>query len=62
MEKMILSICELEITSALCSTAFVVVKWTMADPQILTCYFGKTILDCLIQQLQQEEYLSKHKP
>ena len=36
MEKMMLSICELEITSVLCSSAFVVVvKWNTADPQIL---------------------------
>ena len=42
MEKIIFSICELEITSALCSNAFVViVKWNMADPQILTCYCWK---------------------
>ena len=38
MENMILSICVLEITSALCSSAFVVVvKWNMEDPEILTC-------------------------
>ena len=62
MEEMILSIRELEITSALCSSAFVVVvKLNMAHPQILTCYWGKTILDCLIHLPQHEEVLSKHK-
>ena len=41
-EKMIPSICELEITSALRSSAFVViVKWNTADPQIPTCYRWK---------------------
>ena len=42
MEKIILSICELGLTSALCSSTFVVVvTWNMADPQILTCYCWK---------------------
>ena len=42
MEKMILSICELEITSVLRSSASVVaVTWNRADPQILTCHCWK---------------------
>ena len=55
MEKMILSICELEITSALCSSAFVVLV------KCNNLLLGKTILDWLIHLPQQEENLSKHK-
>lgn len=42
--------CEFNITSVLCSSAFVVVaKWKMTETQfIITCYFGKTVLDMLI--------------
>ena len=50
-----------DIPSRVAFTCVVVVKWNMADPQTLTCYLGKTILDCLIHLPQREEDLSNHK-
>ena len=45
-EKMILSICELEITSVLCSSAlFVLVESNMADRQILPVTWVKQLVN-----------------